>query len=219
MTRLMNPFDPKAFDPSQGGSQLPIGRHPVVIAGSEIKANKNNDGGFLELTLRITDGPMQGTTGAHRLNLYHNSATTVEIANRQLSAICHAVGVFQLGADGCDVSVLHNIPFLIDVAYQKGQEPGVEGAKGYTEVRKVFDINGNEPGKAPVNNGAAAQPVQQQQQPANTGFAQQQQQQAPAQGGWGAPTQQQQPVQQQQQPVQNGWQQGQAQGNAPWNNK
>lgn len=197
MAQLLQAFNAQQFDPTQGGGSLPVGRHPVIIESSEVKANKANDGGYLQLNLKLIDGPQQGTTGAYRLNLYHSNPQTAEIAHRQLSAICHVIGVFNVQ----DSAQLHNIPFIIEVGFQKGHEPGSNPeAKGYTEVKKVFDINGHEPGKA--GQGApAAQP----QQPAQGGFGQQQPAQQPQQpqGGaaWGG-----QPAQQ---PA------AQPQGNAP----
>ena len=228
MAQLIQAFNAQQYDPTQGGGSLPVGRHPVIIESSEVKANKANDGGYLQLNLKLIDGPQMGTTGAYRLNLYHSNPQTAEIAHRQLSAICHVVGVFNVQDSG----QLHNIPFIVEVGLQKGEEAA---QKGYTEVKKVFDINGNEPGKA----GQGAAPAQPQ---AQGGFGQPAQQpaaqpqgNAPAWGG-GQPAQQQpqgapagnapawgqQPAQQPaaQQPAQQagGWQQGGAApaGGAPW---
>ena len=232
MAQLIQAFNAQQYDPTQGGGSLPVGRHPVIIESSEVKANKANDGGYLQLNLKLIDGPQMGTTGAYRLNLYHSNPQTAEIAHRQLSAICHVIGVFNVQ----DSQQLHNIPFIAEVGLQKGEEAA---QKGYTEVKKVFDINGNEPGKA----GQGAPAAQPQQQPAaQGGFGQQQPAQQPAaqpQGGgaWGgqpaqqqpqgapagnAPAWGQQPAQQPaaQQPAQQagGWQQGGAApaGGAPW---
>lgn len=234
MAQLIQAFNAQQYDPTQGGGSLPVGRHPVIIESSEVKANKANDGGYLQLNLKLIDGPQMGTTGAYRLNLYHSNPQTAEIAHRQLSAICHVIGVFNVQ----DSQQLHNIPFIAEVGLQKGEEAA---QKGYTEVKKVFDINGNEPGKA----GQGAPAAQPQQQPAaQGGFGQQQPAQQPAaqpQGnapawGGGQPAQQQpqgapagnapawgqQPAQQPaaQQPAQQagGWQQGGGApaGGAPW---
>ena len=234
MAQLIQAFNAQQYDPTQGGGSLPVGRHPVIIESSEVKANKANDGGYLQLNLKLIDGPQMGTTGAYRLNLYHSNPQTAEIAHRQLSAICHVIGVFNVQ----DSQQLHNIPFIAEVGLQKGEEAA---QKGYTEVKKVFDINGNEPGKA----GQGAPAAQPQQQPAaQGGFGQQQPAQQPAaqpQGnapawGDGQPAQQQpqgapagnapawgqQPAQQPaaQQPAQQagGWQQGGGApaGGAPW---
>lgn len=183
--QLIQAFNAQQYDPTQGVGSLPIGKHPVIVESSEVKANKANDGGYLQLNLRIIDGPQQGTTGAYRLNLYHSNQQTVEIAHRQLSAICHVIGVFQV----TDSSQLHNLPFLIEVGPQKNDPQ-------YTEVKKVFDMNGNEPGKAGAG-AAAAQP-------------QQQQPQGQPNGAWGGAPQGGQPQQPAQQPVQ------QPQGGAAW---
>jgi hypothetical protein len=195
MAQLLQAFNAQQFDPTQGGGSLPVGRHPVIIESSEVKANKANDGGYLQLNLKLIDGPQTGTTGAYRLNLYHSNPQTAEIAHRQLSAICHVIGVFNVQ----DSQQLHNIPFIVEVGLQKGEEAA---QKGYTEVKKVFDMNGNEPGKA--GQGAApAQPQQQQpqggawgQQPAQQPAAQQ-----PAAPAWGGGQPAQQPQQPQQQPA------------------
>lgn len=158
MAQLLQPFNARNVDPTQGMGGLPIGKHPVIAVKSEVKPTKDNDSGFLQFDLQIIDGPNKGTTGAYRLNLYHSSQQTVEIAHRQLSALCHVTGVF----DVQDSSQLHNIPFIVEVALQKEPNPNK-----YTEVKRVFDINGNEPGHQGQNNGQNAA----QGQPQNNGGA------------------------------------------------
>lgn len=193
MQQLMQPFNPMDFDPEMTGG-LPVGRHPVVISAGEIKPTKENDGGLLELTLTAIDGPSKGASQKYRLNLYNKSPQSVEIANRQLSALCHVTGVFQLGADGRTFQALFNIPFSIEIAKQKNDEK-------YTEVAAVFDINGNPPKKAGTG-AARPAPTAAPGAPAAGGWGgpQQGQQQpqggAPAAGGWGAPQQGQQQPQQ-----------------------
>lgn len=144
--QLLQAFDATTISPEQGAAQLPLGKHPVIISGSEVKATKANNGGLLELDLQIIDGLNKGQSGAYRLNLYNTNPQAAEIAQKQLSAVCHVTGVFKV----TDSSQLHNIPFLIEVGYQKGENPAA-GGKGYTEVKRVFDINGNEPGKKAEN--------------------------------------------------------------------
>jgi hypothetical protein len=195
MSQLMHAFNPMEHDPSQGGASWPLGKHPVIIEGAEVKATKDNANGRLVFKLRVIDGPNAGHTGDYGLNLYHQSADASRIAHQQLSAICHVVQVFQLGPDGTQLQYLFNKPFVIEVGLQKGEEAA---QKGYTEVKRVYDINGNEPGKQ----GQAQQPAQaagfgQQQQAAPQ--QQQQQNAAPQQGGaqaWGGQQQGQNPQQQ-----------------------
>lgn len=191
-------FDATKVEPAGLSSQLPVSGpdgYGVVISASEMKENKDKTGGYLELTLQVIDGDHKGESGAYRLNLFHSNAKTVEIAYRQLSAICHAVGVFQVG----DSTQLHNIPFKAVVGLQKGENP-----EGYTEVKGVLCFDGSAPGK-PKGPAQAAQPVQ---QPA--------QQQQPTTGSWPGAAQQQAPVQQEQQPAQTWAQQPAQQAAAPW---
>ena len=213
----MTPFNAQQFDPTQSAGQLPVGKHPVKIIDSEVKANSANTGGYLQLTLQIIDGPQTGATGAYRLNIYNQSQQAVDIAHRQLSAICHVLGVFNIQ----DSAQLHNIPFMIEVGLQKGDDK-------YTEVKKVFDIQGNEPGKtgqpaqnAAPQNGFAQQnqaPVQQQQPPQNQTPAWGGGQQAPAQQNQpsGAPAWGNQPAQNAAPQNQNGGWGGAQGGSAPW---
>lgn len=147
-------FNARTVDPTQRtGSNLPVGKHPVVITDSEVRATNDGNNGLLALELTVIDGPSKGQTGEYRLNLYHQSSPkAVEIAQRQLSAICHVIGVYDVN----DSQQLHGKPFIVEVALQKGEEAQ---KNGYTEVKKVYDINGNEPGKAGAGPGAA-QPAQ-----------------------------------------------------------
>lgn len=191
MPQLLSPFDCSQFDPSQTAGSLPVGKHPVVIIASEVKATKAGDGGMVVFTLQITDGPAKGQQGPFRLNLYSQSQQAAEIAHRQLSALCYVTGKFRI----TNTEDLHNAPFIVDVEMQKGDEAA---AKGYTQVARVYDIRGNEPGKTPPpqgfggqpQQGVGAQPNPQQQpqpnQPAQWGNAPAPQPpaQPPAAGGW-----------------------------------
>lgn len=202
MTQLMNPFNPMDFDPSQGGGQWPLGKHPVIIESAEVKATNDNNSGMLIFSLKIIDGPNAGHTGPYRLNLYNQSAKAAEIAHRQLSAVCHVTQTYQLGPDGTQLQYLFNKPFVIEVGYQKGEEPGPQNpdAKGYTEIKRVFDMAGNEPGKKGQAQQSAPQGFGNQQQGGgfNGGQAQQQPQQNGPQGGANAWGGQSQPAQQEQ---------------------
>lgn len=160
MAQLQQAFNATQVDPTQGAGQMPLGRHPVVITDSEIKANKDNAGGHVAFSLRIIDGPNTGQTGAYRLNLYHADAKTAEIANRQLSALCYVTGVMQLQ----DTQALHNIPFVVEVTQQKlTAEQQTAQASGqqvtpYTQVSRVYYMDGREPGKE-GQSPPAAQPM------------------------------------------------------------
>lgn len=216
MARLQAPFNAQQFDPTQGGGgYLPVGKHPVKIVASEIKATKDNSGGYIQFDLEVIDGPGKGASGALRVNLYSASDAARRIAESQFAALCYVTGVFMVE----ETAQLHNIPFAVDVVEQaltsdqQAKKAAGENVTPFTQVRKILDINGQEP-KA-----QGQQPAQQTQQPAQQP-AQAPAPQQPAQtAGWGAaPAQQpaQQPVQQQPAAT-GGWAQqpAQAAGGAP----
>lgn len=175
-------FDATQYNPELGATGLPVGRHLVIIENDEIKKANNSDGGYLQLNLKCVQGDAVNMGQAYRLNLFSagpNAAKTVEIASRQLSAVCYAVGV--LGITG-DTSVLWNIPFMVDVALQKGEEAK---EKGYTEIVRVLTASGEEI-KAGMQPGGTKQNSQQpagnfgnqnQNQQPNNGFGNQNNQQ------------------------------------------
>lgn len=225
-------FNAQQYTPSYGGggNNLPPGKYKGVIVASSAENAKSGQGGFLMFTLTPIEGPLTGQKHDDRLNLHHTNPKTVEIANQQLSAYCHVLGKYQFG----DTAELHNIPFCFEIGWQKNNEPTQENPNGgYTEVKAIFDVNGNAPGKAGAGPQAQPnQPAQPAQPPANPpagvqagaqgGWGGQPQQQQPAQGGgWGGQPAQVQPAQGQ--PAAGGWggqpqqQQAPAQGQAgPW---
>lgn len=171
-------FDATQYNPELGATGLPVGRHLVIIESDEVKKAKESDGGYLQFNLKCVHGEAVNMGAPYRLNLYNSNPKTVEIASRQLSAVCYAVGI--LGIQG-DTSVLFNLPFMVDVALQKGDEAK---EKGYTEIIRVLTASGEEI-KAGMQPGGSKQNSQgqggsfggNQQQQSNNGFAQQNTQQ------------------------------------------
>lgn len=180
MAKLEIPFNASQVPPSEGGgSSFSIGKHPVKLIGQELKANKDNTGGYLAFTMEALDGPCVGTTHVDRLNIFHSNPTTVKIALEKLSAYCHVVGRPDFDSEQHEVEELFDIPFIVEVAQQKNDPK-------YTEIAKLYDIEGNGPTeskkKAPPANSKPAwgnQPAQQETAPA--------QQNAPAWGQQSAP--------------------------------
>lgn len=185
-------FDASQFAPKQAGAAHPVGnKFPFTISNTSIEPTKDNTGGMFVIEFTTPAGSIM-----KRYNLWNQSVKAVEIANHELSALCHATGVFKLDFQN-DGAALRGARGQLDVALQDATKPD-----GYVEVKKVYDANGNEPGRT----GAAPQP------------------QAQTQGNgasWGQPAQQpaQQPMTQQpggswgnagagqQNAAQTGWQQ------------
>ena len=112
MARLNTAFDATGIDPAVAYEVLPAGKYPAQIVESEMRVTRNGMGQFLWLMLDIAEGPHQGRKIFDQLNLVNPNPTTVEIAQRTLSAICHATGKLQVN----DSEELHLIPMMIQVA-------------------------------------------------------------------------------------------------------
>lgn len=134
-------FSTAQHTPQYGGSSgLPAGKYKGVIVNSSLENVEKAGqivGGYMLLELTPIEGPLMGQKQADRLNLNHVNPKTVEIANKQLSAYCHVLNVHNMTA----TEQLHNIPFWFEVGPQKNDPQ-------YTEIKGIWDINGNEPGKA-----------------------------------------------------------------------
>lgn len=86
-------FDASSVEPSAPFEIIPAGDYRVQITNSSMESTKAGTGSFLKLELEIMDGQQAGRKIFDRLNLDNPNAQAVEIAQRTLSAICHAVGV------------------------------------------------------------------------------------------------------------------------------
>ena len=116
----MQGFDANEVEPRMGFEVIPAGEYVAIISDSEVKATKKGDGGYLQLTIQVVDGPHEGRFFWERLNMDNPSEKAVAIAKARASAICRAVGVMAPG----DSVNLHDIPFKIEVGIKKNKESG-----------------------------------------------------------------------------------------------
>lgn len=208
---MLQDFDARTVAPSQGGAAHPAGMFDFQITNTYLKENSAKTGAMLVVELTSPAGRIE-----NRYNVVNPEPKAVEIAQKELSALCHAVGIFHVAfpknPDGSPVMnmaghTLRGGRGRMEVAPQTNKDGT---PNGYMEVKKVFDSQGNEPGKAPTGAPQPQQPQQQPQQQAapmtqqpNGGWASQPQPQ-PSNTGWATQPQQQptqQPQQQQQQPA------------------
>ncbi|WP_136653137.1 DUF669 domain-containing protein [Paracoccus aeridis] len=119
MARFDTAFDAAGIEPTTAYEILPAGKYRAQIVESEMRVTKNGMGKYLWLMLDILEGPQQGRKVFDQLNLVNANPTTVEIAQRTLSAICHATGKLQVN----DSEELHLIPMTIQV----GVKPPKDG--------------------------------------------------------------------------------------------
>lgn len=108
------------------------------ISKSEAKQTKDTQGTMLVLTLDCLNPDQAGRKLLIRLNLVNANPQAVEIAYRELSAICHVTGIGMLQ----DSQQLHNRPFRASIEKMPRKD---DASKFNNEVRGYFDSQGNEP--------------------------------------------------------------------------
>ncbi|SMC41443.1 Protein of unknown function [Fulvimarina manganoxydans] len=167
-------FNANDYEPTQEYEVLPEGKYHAEIVNSEERDIGQGGSKGLKLTLqwKILSGSAEGRIVfqdiLHRYNVQGEKGDkTREIAARQLSSICHAVG--RLAPNNTDE--LHNIPCEISVGFQK-QNVNPETGEKYALRNEIKGV------KPWSQNGNAA-PRQQSSPP-----PQARQSTPPAAGGW-----------------------------------
>lgn len=123
---------------------LPAGEYVAAIVKSERREAKSGNGNaYINLEFEVLDGQYQGRRFWTMLNLWNHNQTAVEIAQRELNSICHAVGKLRVS----DSEQLHNIPMLVKLGVRTDDYGTQNITKGYK----------------PMNGGAPQQQAPQQQ--------------------------------------------------------
>ena len=134
----LNGFNAANIEPAAVRGAIPAGKYKCVITASEEKPTRAMTGSMLKLSMQVIEGPHQGSYVFDQLNVNNPSATAQEIAERQLSAICRAVGVFTPQ----DSSDLHNKPLIVTVRVETTQEYGTQNkVSGYEACEKVAAVS------------------------------------------------------------------------------
>lgn len=147
MAGLGDVFDATGVAPSQAFEVLPAGHYKAQIVESEMRVTRNGTGRFLWIMLDILEGPYQGRKLFDQLNLVNPNPTTVEVAQRTLSTICHAVGQLQVS----DSEQLHLKPMTISVSVDPPKN-------GYGERNRIRYLVPAKDASAPVKSVAQAPP-------------------------------------------------------------
>jgi len=126
----LNGFNANEVEPVDDLEPIPAGKYVAVITDSEMKPTKSGTGNYLQLTFQIIEGEYANRLLWVRLNLDNPNGTAVEIARRELSSICRAVGVM-VPTDSTD---LHNLPCFIHVRVKRRSDTGElqNEVKGYS---------------------------------------------------------------------------------------
>ena len=149
-------FNAEEVEPSSSFDPIPAGWYQAIISNSEMKATRDGYGEYLSLTLQIIDGQYENRLVFARLNLKNANDKAVDIARKDLAAICRAVGVMSPQAS----EQLHDIPLMIKVKvrpasgdYEASNDIGgykaVEGANLTPAPKPQTPVTPSAPAKKP----------------------------------------------------------------------
>lgn len=137
--------------------------YPVLITSAEEKPNSKGTGSYLELGFTIQGGQFANRVVKGRLNLNNPNQQAVEIAQGELSAICHVTGRMQLQHES---QLLGAALQIYAIKSPRNDRPG----QFSNDIQGYRDMNGNEPGQGGSHGGFAGG----QQQPQGQNFGGQQ---------------------------------------------
>ena len=125
-------FNAEEVEPSSSFDPIPAGWYTAIISNSEMKATRDGYGEYLSLTLQIIDGQYENRLVFARLNLKNANDKAVDIARKDLAAICRAVGVMSPQAS----EELHDKPLMIKVKVRaaSGEYDASNDVAGYKGV-------------------------------------------------------------------------------------
>ncbi len=104
-------FNAEEVEPSSSFDPIPAGWYTAIISNSEMKATRDGYGEYLSLTLQVIEGQYENRLVFARLNLKNANDKAVDIARKDLAAICRAVGVMSPQSS----EELHDIPLMMKV--------------------------------------------------------------------------------------------------------
>lgn len=125
---------------------LPAGWYNVAMDQSEHKPTKDGSGAYLECRFTVLDGQFKDRKVFSRFNVRNNNPQAVEIAYKQLSALCHAVGVLQVP----DSQLLHGRPLKVKLSVR----PADGQYEASNEVKAYRNINDQSVGNTGAPQGA-----------------------------------------------------------------
>lgn len=110
-------FNAEEIEPSSSYDPIPAGWYQAIISNSEMKPTRDGYGEYLSLTLQVIEGQYANRLIFARLNLKNANDKAVDIARKDLAAICRAVGVMSPQSS----EELHDKPLMIKVKVRPAQ--------------------------------------------------------------------------------------------------
>lgn len=133
-------FNAQDVSPNASLDPIPNNWYDVMIDESEIRPTKAQTGHYLRLRLKVLGGEYANRLLFVNLNIDNPNTVAQQIAEADLSAICHVTGVIALN----DSQQLHGIPFKVRVVVKEGT--GEYSASN--EVKGYRNQHGKDPKEA-----------------------------------------------------------------------
>lgn len=101
-------FNAREVEPDAGRvGAIPAGWYKTMVTKTELKPTNDGTGTILAATFQVLEGSYKGAPFFNNFNVQNNSEKAMEIGRKQLSALCHAVGLMEMQ----DTDQLKSIPF------------------------------------------------------------------------------------------------------------
>ena len=126
---------PDVFVPDDIEDDKPhdAGWYEAEITKSQLKETQGKDGKYISMGFKLLEDEVQGQMVWTNLNIINKNPTAVKIAQKDLQAICNAVG---FEGDLEDTADLHNIPMMIKLSVKEAtdQWPAKNEIKGFKAI-------------------------------------------------------------------------------------
>jgi len=138
------PAPVKSYEPLERGD------YQCIVIETSIKTTKAGTGEYIEVVLQVVDGEHSGRRLWDRLNVSNPNKQAEEIARRQLTGLCQAVGM-DMGSKLANTEQLHDIPMSVAVDIDR-KDPTRNRIVAYNS------LGASSPATAPVSDAAAEAP-------------------------------------------------------------
>lgn len=133
MAILPSAFDATQHEEMSDFSPIPKGVYVSQIMSSELKRTAAGNGQYIKLEFEVMQGEYRGRKIWTNLNIVNPNPQAVQIAQKELTSICKAVGKHVIK----DTQELHGIPFNLTVSIKPAKGDYAEGNKtsGYAPLK------------------------------------------------------------------------------------
>jgi hypothetical protein len=140
--------------PQSGYEPRPAGEYTMQVVNSDMRTTKSGDGRYIWLEFDILTGPVRGKF-FDRLNIENPNPKAVEMANRQLAAICDALGFVVLQ----DTEQLHMKPLKVVLKVEESKNGTLQNKAKYLPLNAApTAATAPAPAAAPQAAASAAKP-------------------------------------------------------------